>query len=79
MQIFNYSPIGDILRQGFSEDGKKYLNKIKKDITTPILNKYNTSYNALKIEKRVSEIYSLIYDDIMDMEIKNKPIKEDDK
>ena len=63
---------------GFSNNGKNYLNKIKKDITTPILNKYDTSYNALKIEKRVSEIYSIIYDDIMDEEIKNKPIKKDE-
>ena len=63
---------------GFSNIGKDYLNKIKKDITTPILNKYDTSYEALKIEKRVSEIYSLIYEDIMDKEIKNKPIKKDE-
>ena len=63
---------------GFSNNGKEYLNKIKKDITTPILNKYDTSYEALKIEKRVSEIYSLIYEDIMDKEIKNKPIKKDE-
>ena len=63
---------------GFSNNGKEYLNKIKKDITTPILNKYDTSYEALKIEKRVSEIYSLIYEDIMDKEIKNKPIKIDE-
>ena len=63
---------------GFSNIGKEYLNKIKKDITTPILNKYDTSYEALKIEKRVSEIYSLIYEDIMDKEIKNKPIKKDE-
>ena len=47
-------------------------------IKTPILNKYDTSYEALKIEKRVSEIYSLIYEDIMDKEIKNKPIKKDE-
>lgn len=63
---------------GFSNKGKEYLNKIKKDINIPILNKYDTNYESLKIEKRVSEIYSLIYDDIMDMEIKNKPIKKDE-
>lgn len=63
---------------GFSNIGKDYLNKIKKDITIPILNKYDTSYEVLKIEKRVSEIYSLIYEDIMDKEIKNKPIKKDE-
>ena len=64
---------------GFSTEGQKYLNSIKKDISIPILNKYDTNYKSLEIEKRVSEIYSLIYDDIMDMEIKNKPIKEDGK
>ncbi len=63
---------------GFSSNGKKYLNKIKKDIKTPILNKYDTNYKALEIEKRVSEIYSLIYEDIMDLEIQNKPIKKDE-
>ena len=63
---------------GFSNIGKDYLNKIKKDITIPILNKYDTSYEVLKIEKRDSEIYSLIYEDIMDKEIKNKPIKKDE-
>ncbi len=60
---------------GFNQRGKEYLNSIKKNITTPILNKYDTNYKALKIEKRVSEIYSLIYDDIMIDEIKNKPIQ----
>lgn len=63
---------------GFDKKGKEYLNKIKKDITTPILNKYDTKkYKTLEIEKRVTDIYSLIYEDISKQEIQNKPIKED--
>ena len=59
---------------GFSNNGQNYLNKIKSKIDLPILNKYDTKkYKTLSIEKRVTEIYSLIYEDINDLEIKNKP------
>ena len=62
---------------GFSNNGQKYLNSIKKDINDPILNKYDTDkYKVLNIEKRVTNIYSLIYQDINDLEIKNKPYKK---
>ena len=61
---------------GFSKNGKKYLNKTKKDLDIDILNKYDTTkYKSLNIEKRVSEIYSILYEDIMKDEIKNIPIK----
>lgn len=64
---------------GFSVNGQKYLNKIKNDIKVPILNKYDTkTYKALEIEKRVTDIYSLIYEDISKEEIKNKPYKNTD-
>ena len=64
---------------GFNKNGQEYLNKIKKDINTPILNKYDTKkYKTLNIEKRVSDIYSQIYEDISKEEIKNKPIKNTD-
>ncbi len=64
---------------GFSKKGQEYLNSIKKELTLPILNKYDTNeYKGLSIEKRISEIYSIIYEDIMDDEIKNKPIKNTD-
>ena len=60
---------------GFDSKGKEYLSKIKKDIKTPILNKYDTKkYKTLEIEKRVTDIYSLIYEDINKQEIQNKPI-----
>ncbi len=58
---------------GFNDKGKKYLNSIKKDLN--ILNKYDTKkYKVLNIEKRVSYIYSIIYENIMESEIKNKPV-----
>ena len=60
---------------GFSTKGKEYLNQIKKELKTPILNKYDTKkYKTLEIEKRVTDVYSLIFDDIDEQEIKNKPI-----
>ncbi len=61
---------------GFSLKGQQYLNEIKKDIIIPILNKYDTQkYKSLNIEKRVSDIYSTIYEDISKEEIKNIPYK----
>ncbi len=60
---------------GFNNKGKEYLNEIKSNINLPILNKYDTKkYKVLEIEKRVSDIYSNIYEDISKEEIKNKPI-----
>lgn len=61
---------------GFNDTGQRHLNNIKHDLPINILNKYDTSYRALEIEKRVSLIYSMIIHDIMDAEIKNKPIKK---
>lgn len=63
---------------GFDKKGQEYLKNIKKDMNTPILNKYDTrKYKTLEIEKRVSDIYSLIYEDIIKQEIQNKPMKKD--
>ncbi len=62
---------------GFSNKGQNYLNIIKSNIELPILNKYDTSkYKTLNIEHRVSQIYSTIYENILDEEIKNKPYKK---
>ena len=62
---------------GFDQNGKEYLNKLKKNINIPILNKYDTKkYQTLEIEKRASDIYSLVYEDIIIDEIKNKPIQK---
>lgn len=59
---------------GFNKTGQEYLNTIKKDIKLPILNSYDTNYKALEIEKRITEIYSNIYENIIDIETTNKPI-----
>ena len=59
---------------GFTDKGKNYLNEIKSEINIPILNKYNTKYDALKIEKRITDLYSFIYEDISKKEIQNIPI-----
>ena len=49
---------------GFNTRGKNYLNKIKKEIGIPIINKYIPNmYKCLDIEFRVSLIYSLILKD----------------
>lgn len=64
---------------GFNTRGKNYLNKIKKDIVIPIINKYIPNmYKSLDIEFRVSLIYSLILkdkgDDFLKREYRNKPV-----
>lgn len=61
---------------GFDEVGQRHLNSIKDDIDIKILNKFDTSYKVLEIEKRVSSIYSMIISDIMNKEIKNIPVKK---
>ena len=61
---------------GFDEGGQRHLNSIKDDIDIKILNKFDTSYKALEIEKRVSSIYSMIMCDIMNKEVKNIPVKK---
>ena len=64
---------------GFNTRGKNYLNKIKKEIGIPIINKYIPNmYKSLDIEFRVSLIYSLILkdkgDDFLKREYRNKPV-----
>ena len=64
---------------GFNTRGKNYLNKIKKEIDIPIINKYIPNmYKSLDIEFRVSLIYSLILkdkgDDFLKREYRNKPV-----
>jgi len=61
---------------GFNEKGKNYLNKIKKDITIPLITSYkNNNSEVLNIEYRVTNIYSLITKDnsLVERE-KEKPI-----
>ena len=49
---------------GFNEHGKKYLNKIKKESSIPIITKYkDINSKLLEKEKKASIIYSLITND----------------
>ena len=61
--------VGDIL---LDIDGKKvssaymirdYLNYVKKKCDLPIITKCDTSFEAMKIEKRADEIYNIKKDD----------------
>ena len=74
-EIKNIKKLEYIRILGFNRKGQEYLNSIKSKLSINILNKYDTKkYKALEIEKRVTDIYSLIYEDISSIEIKNKPI-----
>ena len=58
---------------GFNEKGRKYLNSIKKSSELPILTKYDNSYEMMRIESRVSNIYNMKKDGFLE-EYKHKPI-----
>ena len=58
---------------GFNDKGKKYLNSIKKECELPILSNYDDSYEMMRIENRVSNIYNIKKDDFLE-EYKHKPI-----
>ena len=45
---------------GFSEKGRKHLNKIKKDITLPLITTPKYYNELLIIENRIDKIYDLI-------------------
>ena len=59
---------------GFNSKGKKYLNKIKKEITIPLITKYDEKY--LYIESRVTNIINLLKNE--KEEYKYKPIIKED-
>lgn len=62
---------------GFSQIGRNYLNKIKKDIELPIYIGYKRNIsNTFDIEFKSTYIYSLIVNDssLVEKEYKNKPI-----
>ena len=49
---------------GFNKNGKSYLNKLKKDISIPIITSYkNINDNMLNIEYRITCIYSILVND----------------
>ena len=62
---------------GFNNNGRMYLNKIKKDISLPIYTSYKENINhVFDIEFRSTYIYSIISNDLslIEKEFKNKPI-----
>ena len=58
---------------GFNDKGRNYLNSIKKNTKLPILTKYDNSFEAMRIENRVTDIYNIKKDDYLE-EYKHKPI-----
>ena len=58
---------------GFNNKGRNYLNSIKKECDLPIITRYNKSYEMMRIENRVSNIYNIKKDDYLE-EYKHKPI-----
>ena len=62
---------------GFSINGQKYLNKVKKNINIPVLTHYKKNISKiLDIEYRINSIYSYIVKDnkIIEYEINHKPV-----
>ncbi len=49
---------------GFNDKGRNYLNKIKKEVSIPIITSYKYNSLSLTIEYRVNNIYSLITKDV---------------
>lgn len=76
-----FNNISYIRLLGFNENGKVYLNKIKKDIDIPIISKINREKDPmLEYEIETTKIYGLIYDNIdelIDKEYQNKLYKEE--
>ena len=68
---------------GFSNKGKDYLNKIKKDINIPLISKFTREKDKmLEYEYKITKIYSLVFDkdkskSLIEAEYKMKPIKEE--
>lgn len=62
---------------GFTEKGRIYLNKIKKNISLPIITGYKKNISkTLDIEFRTLQIYSLLLNDnnLIEKEYRNKPL-----
>ncbi len=66
---------------GLSNEGQKYINLIKKDLTLPIVSKF-TSINSLikDYEIKAAECYKLLTGiDVMKFEYQNKPLFKEQK
>ena len=62
---------------GFNNTAQNHINKIKKDITLPIVTKYTSVNSKIKdYELTAAAIYKLLTnDDVLKYELSNKPIK----
>ena len=66
---------------GFSTNGQKYLNTIKKDLNLPIITTYKKNFSQLlDLELRATSIYYLpININELDKEYKHQPLKKESK
>ena len=83
VQAKEFKDIKYIRLLGFSNKGKEYLNKIKKDIDIPIISKFTREKDKmLEYEYQITKIYSLVFDkdkakSLIEAEYKMKPIREE--
>lgn len=63
---------------GFNEKGQKYLNKVKKEITIPILSKFERNNKLLELELKSTIIYSIpkTENNLVEQEFQNHLKKE---
>lgn len=62
---------------GFTEKGRSYLNKIKKDLTIPLITKVNkNNYELLKLELTVSKFYQLLSNQNTTKDDLEKPVQK---
>lgn len=61
---------------GFSEKGRLYLNKIKKDVTIPLITNYSNSKGLLDLEYKLNSILSLKMPTSIQKEFIEKEYKE---
>ena len=68
---------------GFSNKGRDYLNRIKKDIDIPIISKFTREKDKmLEYEYKITKIYSLVFakdksKSLIEAEYKMKPVREE--
>ena len=82
-QAKEFNEIRYIRLLGFSNNGRDYLNKIKKNIDIPIISKFTREKDKmLEYEYQITKIYSLVFDKeyakrLIEDEYKMKPIREE--
>jgi len=65
-----YKNIFYIRLLGFSKNGQKYLNKVKKEFTIPLISKYNKhDETMLKLDLRATKVYDI---NLLNKEYQNK-------